>query len=129
PISVKVSINRVSNPVRLREKSVRRFRFIASLSVDGSRFPVKEIFSTYNDRAFSNMGYVLDEGVSVKKASYKHKVKPASAEGPSSVRLDDAQGVVLNSLLSEAKKIKQSLGAVVGDLHKCTELLGKLLLM
>ncbi|MCE3216579.1 hypothetical protein HAX54_006955, partial [Datura stramonium] len=44
----------------------------------------------------------------------------------SSVKLDEAQGVVLHSLLSEAQKIKQALGAVVGDLHKCTELLGKL---
>ncbi|MCD7472634.1 hypothetical protein HAX54_013929 [Datura stramonium] len=96
------------------------------MGVDVSRFPVKEISSTYNDRAFSSLDYVLDEGVWVKKASYKPKVKPASAEGPSSVRLYDAQGVVLYSLLSEAQEIKESLGAVVGDLHKCTELLGKL---
>ncbi|MCD9638802.1 hypothetical protein HAX54_022955 [Datura stramonium] len=72
------------------------------------------------------MGHVLDEGVWVKKKNYKPKVNPASAEGSSSIRLDGAQGVVLNSLLSEPQDIKQSLGAVIGDLHKCTEFLAKL---
>ncbi|MCD7465489.1 hypothetical protein HAX54_001416, partial [Datura stramonium] len=46
--------------------------------------------------------------------------------GPSNVKIDESQGFVLNSLLSKAQDIKNSLGAVVGDLHKCTELLGKL---
>ncbi|MCE0480548.1 hypothetical protein HAX54_037489 [Datura stramonium] len=99
---------------------------IKTMGVDVSSFPVKGISSTYNDRAFYSMSYVLHEGVWVKKTSYKPKVKLASAEGPSSVRFDDAQGAVLNSLLSEAQEIKKSLDAVVGDLHKCTELLGKL---
>ncbi|MCD9645360.1 hypothetical protein HAX54_034216 [Datura stramonium] len=72
------------------------------------------------------MGYVLDEGVWVKKASYKPKIKNASPEGPSCVKIDGSQDSILNSLLFEAQDIKQSLGAVVGDLHKCTELLGKL---
>ncbi|MCD9639387.1 hypothetical protein HAX54_023828 [Datura stramonium] len=101
-------------------------RIIKAMGVDVSSFPVKEISYAYNDRAFYSIGYVLDEGVWVKKASYKPKVKPVSAEGPSSVRLDDAQGAVLNSLLFEAQEIKHSLGVVVGDLHKCTELLRKL---
>ncbi|MCE3049987.1 hypothetical protein HAX54_046245 [Datura stramonium] len=72
------------------------------------------------------MGYDLDEGFWVKKASYKPKIEHASPEGPSSVKIDESQGAVLHSLLSEAQEIKQSLGAVVGDLHKCTELLRKL---
>ncbi|MCD7465129.1 hypothetical protein HAX54_000671 [Datura stramonium] len=96
------------------------------MGVDVSSFPVKEISSTYNDRAFSSMGYVLDEGVWVKKGSYKPKIKHASPEGPSSAKIDESQGVVLNSLLSEAQEIKQSLDVVVDDLYKCTELLGKL---
>ncbi|MCE2056086.1 hypothetical protein HAX54_044026, partial [Datura stramonium] len=94
--------------------------------VDISSFPVKEFSSTYNNRAFSSMGYVLDEGIWVKKASYKPKIKQASPEGPSSVKIDGSQDAVLNSLMFKAQDIKQSLGAVVGGLHKCTELLGKL---
>ncbi|MCD7473462.1 hypothetical protein HAX54_015336, partial [Datura stramonium] len=62
----------------------------------------------------------------VKKSIYKPKIKNASPESPSGVMIDGSQDVVLNSLLSETQDIKQSLGAVVGDLHKCTELLGKL---
>ncbi|MCE5166302.1 hypothetical protein HAX54_017177 [Datura stramonium] len=70
------------------------------------------------------MGCVLDEGVWVKKTSYKPKIKHASPGGPSGVKINESQGAVLNSLFSEAQEIKQSLGVVVGDLHKCTELLG-----
>ncbi|MCD7465842.1 hypothetical protein HAX54_002019 [Datura stramonium] len=79
------------------------------MGVDISNFPVKEISSTYNDRAFSSMGYVLDEGVWVKKASYKPKIKNASPEGPSGVKIDGSQDALLNSLLYEAQDIKQSL--------------------
>ncbi|MCD9640249.1 hypothetical protein HAX54_025446 [Datura stramonium] len=70
----------------------------------------------------SSVSFDLDD----KKASYKPKIKHASPEGPRSVKIDEAHGVVLNSLSSEAWEIKQSLGAVVGDLYKCTELMGKL---
>ncbi|MCD7472806.1 hypothetical protein HAX54_014172 [Datura stramonium] len=65
-------------------------RIIKAMGVDVSSFPVNEISSTYNDRAFSSMGYVLDERVWVKKASYKPKIKHASPEGPNSVKIDEA---------------------------------------
>ncbi|MCD9638769.1 hypothetical protein HAX54_022920, partial [Datura stramonium] len=101
-------------------------RIIKAIGVDVSSFPVKEIFSTYSDRVFSSMSYVLDEAIWVKKANYKPKIIHASPKGPSNVKIDESQGVVLNSLLSEAQEIKQSLGTVVSDLHKCIVLLGKL---
>ncbi|MCD9646537.1 hypothetical protein HAX54_036456 [Datura stramonium] len=74
----------------------------------------------------AHMSYALDEGVWIKKSNYKPKIKYVSPEGPSSVKIDEAQGAILNSILSEAQEIKQSLGVVVCDLHKCTKLLGKL---
>ncbi|MCD9560710.1 hypothetical protein HAX54_019456 [Datura stramonium] len=82
------------------------------MGVDVSRFPVKEVSSTYNDRAFANMGYVLDNGVWVKKANYKPKVKPVSVVNSSGISSDDAQNSVLTSLLMETQDIKWSLGVV-----------------
>ncbi|MCD7461203.1 hypothetical protein HAX54_045516, partial [Datura stramonium] len=68
------------------------------------------------------------EGVSVKKASYKHKSQtPHLLEGPSSVGLDDAQGVVLQLSLIGNRKSNESLGAVVGDCTSAFEHTRKLL--
>ncbi|MCD7469771.1 hypothetical protein HAX54_009015 [Datura stramonium] len=64
-------------------------RIIKAMGVDISSFPVKEISSTYNNQAFSSMGYILDEGVWVNKASYKPKIRHVSPDGPSCVKIDE----------------------------------------
>ncbi|MCE3052156.1 hypothetical protein HAX54_051722 [Datura stramonium] len=79
-------------------------RVIKAMGVDVSSFPVKEISSTYNNRAFSSMGYVLDDGVWVKKFSYKPKIKHASPGGLSGVKIDESQGAVLNSPFLKPRK-------------------------
>ncbi|MCD7467709.1 hypothetical protein HAX54_005274 [Datura stramonium] len=58
------------------------------MGVDMSKFPVKEVSSTYNDRDFASMGYVLDDRSWVKKTNYKPKVKPGSVVDSSSISSD-----------------------------------------
>ncbi|MCD7455205.1 hypothetical protein HAX54_027387 [Datura stramonium] len=80
-----------------------------------------EISSTYNDRAFVSMGYLFDDGCWIKKASYKPKVKTTYVGGSRKNIPDGAQSIAFSSLMSDVQDIKQSLGAAVGDLHKCNE--------
>lgn len=66
------------------------YRIMKVMGVDISKFPVKEISSTYNDRAFSSMSYIFYDGCWIKKASYKTKVKTDPIGGSSGNNSDGA---------------------------------------
>ncbi|MCE3049651.1 hypothetical protein HAX54_045472, partial [Datura stramonium] len=102
-------------------------RIIKAIGVDFSMFPVKEIISTYNDRTFASMGYILDENRWVKKASFKHKAKLSTVERCSNVPPDGSSSSVLSSLMTEIKDVNETLGVVDGDLHKSNESLNVLI--
>ncbi|MCD7471996.1 hypothetical protein HAX54_012818, partial [Datura stramonium] len=93
-------------------------RIINSMGVDVSAFPVKEISSTYNDRAFSSMGYILDENRLVKKESFKPKGMFSTLESCTIVPPDGSSSFVFSSLMIEIKDVKETQGAVAGDMHK-----------
>ncbi|MCE3049715.1 hypothetical protein HAX54_045587, partial [Datura stramonium] len=73
------------------------------------------------------MGYILDEDHWVKKASFKPKAKISTVEFSNNVPPDGSSSSVLSSLLTELKDVTETLGAVVGDLHKSNESLAVLL--
>ncbi|MCD7465789.1 hypothetical protein HAX54_001947 [Datura stramonium] len=64
------------------------------------------------------MSYILDDGGWVKKANYNPKVKLATVVNSRGINSNCAQSSILNSILTEAQDIKQSLGVVVSDQHK-----------
>ncbi|MCE3216915.1 hypothetical protein HAX54_009357 [Datura stramonium] len=103
-------------------------RIIKAMGVDVSEFPVKEITSTYNDRAFASMGYILNEDRWVKKESSKPKDKISTIESSSNVPPNSSSSSVPSSLLTNLKDVKETLGAVEGDLHKSNESLAFLIL-
>ncbi|MCE3052429.1 hypothetical protein HAX54_052600, partial [Datura stramonium] len=88
------------------------------IGVDISNYPVKDISSTYNDRAFASMRYVLDDRQWYKTASYRPKIKLVVAKSSSRTSSDDD---AFDAPVTEIQEVKLSLNAVVGDLHRCND--------
>ncbi|MCD7452965.1 hypothetical protein HAX54_019021 [Datura stramonium] len=67
------------------------------------------------------MGYILDENLWVKKASFMPKAKFSTVECCPNVPPDGSSSSVLSSLMTDIKDVKKTLSAVAGDLHKNNE--------
>ncbi|MCD9642136.1 hypothetical protein HAX54_028803, partial [Datura stramonium] len=92
-------------------------RILKVIDIDLSKYPAKEILSTYDNRAFANTSYMFSKGKWHKKARFKLKLKTAVEESPYEVDSSDAPKFSMKSLLKDALKIKASFRAVVDDLH------------
>ncbi|MCD9561429.1 hypothetical protein HAX54_020535 [Datura stramonium] len=73
-------------------------RIVKDIGIDLSKYPAKEVSSTYDSWSFASIRYVLYEGTWLKKSRFKPKHKVDVEEIPSINDFGDALKAIVDSL-------------------------------